>query len=87
MAYATTNPPQVAVPSMGGQGPAIWTYYSADTRATVNGADYFTNGDDLGMKVGDLVVVADTTTPLTSLHFVATVTAGGAADVNDIPLV
>lgn len=87
MAYATTNPPQVAVPSVGGQGPAIWTYTSADARATVNGADYFTNGDDLGMKVGDLVIVYDSATPLTSVHFVSAVTAGGAADVNDIPLV
>lgn len=86
MAYATTNPPQVAVPAMGEKGPAIWTYKSADVRATVNGANYFSNGIDLGMKVGDLVIVADTATPLTSLHFVAAVTAT-AADVNDIPLV
>lgn len=87
MAYDLTNPAQVAVPSVGGQGPAIWTYTSADARATVNGADYFANGDDLGMKVGDLVVVYDTVTPLTSVHFVSAVTAGGAATVSDIPLV
>ena len=86
MAYATTNPPQVAVPSMGEQGPSIWTYTSADPRATVNLANYFSDGVDLGMKVGDLVIVYDSVTPLTSLHFVAAVTAT-AADVNDIPLV
>lgn len=87
MAYATTNPPHVLVPSLGGKGPAVWGYESADARATVNGADYFTDGDALGMKVGDVVLVYDTGTPLTSVHFVAAVTAGGAADVNDIPLV
>ena len=87
MAYATTNPPQVAVPSMGGQGPTIWTYTSADNRAAANTGDYFTDGVDLGMKVGDLVIVYDNVTPLTSVHFVDSVTAGGAASVLDIPLV
>jgi hypothetical protein len=87
MAYAITNPPHVLVPSLGGKGPQVWGYESADPRATVNGADYFSNGDELGMRVGDLVIVYDTVTPLTSVHFVAAVTAGGAADVNDIPLV
>ena len=36
----------------------------------MNAADYFSNGVDLGMAVGDLVYVFDTATPLGSVHFV-----------------
>lgn len=78
MAYATSNPPALVASQVGG-GANIWLYSSADVDSAVNAADYFSNGDALGMKVGDIVNVIDTTTPKGSFHFVSAVTAGGAA--------
>lgn len=77
MAYAVTNPPALLVESVGG-GASIWTYKSADDDSTVNGASYFSNGVALGMKVGDIVLVIDTTTPKGSFHYVASVTSTAA---------
>lgn len=78
MAYVTTNPPQTLIPSVGAR-PALWTYESADVDSAVNATDYFTNGSDLGMKVGDPVFVYDTTTPKVSVHYVSAVDADGNA--------
>lgn len=80
MAYATTNPPQQLIPGIG-NGISLWGYSSADVNATVVGAGYFTNGDALGMKVGDVVLIGDTATPLGTIAVVSAVTAGGAATV------
>lgn len=87
MAYDKANPP-VAM-SMGplaqfnttestSVGGKLWLYKSADVIATVEGANYFTNGKDLGIQPGDLVYILDTTTPHAYLTTVATVTASGA---------
>ena len=81
MSYATTNPPVQVASSFGG-GPALWMYNSTDAHGTVEGADYFSNGDALGMKVGDCVIVQKTSSTYESvLCYVKTVTAGGAASV------
>lgn len=81
MAYATTNPP-VQVASAFGGGPALWMYASTDVHTDVDASGYFTNGSDLGMKVGDVVIVSKTSATIGStLHYVSTVTAGGAATV------
>lgn len=80
MSYATTNPPALISQRVGGSG-AIWSYSSADAVADVDEAGYFTNGDDLGMQVGDTVIVFDTETPLMTPCWVSAVTAGGAATV------
>ena len=77
MAYSVSNPPQLLVPAIGAR-PAIWSYKSADDDGTVNGASYFTNGVTLGMKVGDIVFVYDTTTPKSSGHYVASVSGAAA---------
>lgn len=77
MTYATTNPPRVIFDSMGGSG-TVWLYKSTDDDSTVNGAGYFTNGVTLGMAVGDVVLVIDTTTPKVSLHGVASVSGDAA---------
>lgn len=74
MAYSTSSPPQLLVPSVGDR-PAIWAYESADDDATVNGASYISDAIALGMKLGDLVYVYDTTTPKGSIHYVSTATA------------
>lgn len=78
MAYATSNPPQLRIPSVGGLGPQVWSYEDGDDDATVNGAGYFSNADDLGMQVGDFVFVYDTTTPKGSLHYVSAIASGAA---------
>jgi hypothetical protein len=78
MSYATSNPPQLLVPSMGG-GVALWVYASTDAHGDVDGTDYFSNGDALGMNVNDIVIVNDTDTDTVTIHKVDAVTAGGAA--------
>ena len=81
MAYATTNPPKLMIPRMG-TGTALWAYTSTDVHTTVAGADYFSNGDALGMEVGDVIMVSKSTATIgTTLHYVSVVTAGGAATV------
>lgn len=84
MAYSTSSPPNklVAGTMDGTGGPSIWSYVSADAIGTVKGASYFSNGDALGMKVGDFVLVYDTATPAFSSAWVKTVTAGGAASLS-----
>ncbi len=77
MVYATTNPPSLVSQRIG-DGPAIWIYKSADDDATVNGANYFTNGQALGMRAGDMVYVFDTATPKGSVHWVTEVSSDGA---------
>lgn len=81
MAYSTSTPPQLFGQAFTGH--RLWVYSSTDAIATVNTSGYFTNGDALGMKVGDTVIVRDTATPTTSLCTVIDVTAGGQADVSD----
>lgn len=81
MAYATTNPPQCLVPRMG-SGKALWVYTHTDIHTDVDAADYFSNGAALGMKVGDVMFVSKSDATIgTTVHYVTTVTAGGAATI------
>lgn len=75
MAYSTSNPPALIVPApMDNQvGPQLWAYKSTDAVATVLGSAYFSNGYTLGMDVGDLVFVYDTTNTRVSITVVASV--------------
>jgi hypothetical protein len=61
-----------------GSGKNIWIYVSTDDDATTNGASYYSNGIALGMKVGDFVLVFDSTNLKGSFHFVTSVTATAA---------
>ena len=72
MTYATTNPPQaiVAVPTVGGSTFTLWFYSSTDNGAAVDADGYFTNGQSLGMKAGDLVIVQDSDDYATTMHVV-----------------
>lgn len=75
MSYSTSNPPRLtSIAPLTGAG-QIWQYSSTDATGTVDGVGYFTNGLDLGMRVGDLVIVRDTTNFLTSMHYVHAVTS------------
>lgn len=81
MAYATTNPPRLLVPRMGA-GTALWAYASIDVHTDVDAADYFSNGDALGMEVNDVVIVVKTTATIgATMHVVTAVTANGAATI------
>ncbi len=84
MAYSTSTPPsKLAVGTIDGTaGPAIWVYKSADAIGTVKAANYFSNGYDLGMVVGDVMFVYDTATPTISVAWVKTVTSSGAASLS-----
>ena len=82
MAYSTSNPPQLLVGKFAGTGVSLWTYTSADAAADVDAANYFTDGDVLGMKVGDFVLGYDTTNSLCHIWVVITVTAGSGATLN-----
>lgn len=76
MTYSTSNPPATNIGTLESTAPNLWFYKSADSAATVAGANYFTNGGDLGMKVGDIVIVYDTATPLVTSHMVLTIGTG-----------
>ncbi len=62
-------------------GAALWTYRSADTVAAVKGAAYISDGGDVGLKVGDLIIISDDTTPASGTAVVDAVAAGGAAEL------
>lgn len=84
MPYSTSNPPALKSASpLSGAG-QTWVYSSTDVATDVDAVGYFTNGNALGMKVGDIVEVTDTDTgPFTmTLHRVITSTPGGAVTVS-----
>jgi hypothetical protein len=70
MSYSTSTPPKLLAGSMASTGPSLWTYESTDAAATVDAANYFTNAAQLGMKVGDLILVTDTdaSPPIVTIH-------------------
>lgn len=74
MSYVTTNPPYRLVSALG-SAKQLWRYDSADDDSTVIAANYITNGNVLGMKVGDAVLIWDSATPKGSLAFVTVVNA------------
>lgn len=86
MAYATSNPPALVAERCGASGGALWIYRDADPIATITGADYISNGDDLGMVAGDAVVLINSTSYGVRRAVVASVTSGGAATlvVNEV---
>lgn len=82
MAYAITNPPKALVTGMGEGQPSLWVYTSTDAHAAVAGSGYFTNGSDLGLRIGDLILVSKSNATIgTTIHYVTAVAAGGAATV------
>ena len=48
-----------------------------EAAATVIAAGFIDDGDDKGVKVGDLLIVLDTATPLATVHIVTVVAANG----------
>jgi hypothetical protein len=82
MTYSVNNPPALMSQSVGGEF-RVWSYRSTDDAATVDGANYITNGGTLGLRVGDVVWVTDTdaSPPVTTLHQVSA-TGDGTTDLN-----
>ncbi len=77
MAYVTSNPP-IRVTAGGITGPSLWMYqHATDDRTAVIAQDYFTDGQDLGMKIGDFVLHFETDALLGSLSCVNTVDGDG----------
>lgn len=82
MAYSVANPPKLLAGGLGGGQPSLWVYVSTDVHTDVDATDYFTNGAALGLKVGDFMLVGKSTSTIgATLHYVQTVTAGGAATI------
>lgn len=81
MAYATANPPRLISQGVGASTGSLWHYTDGDALQTVLGADYFSNGDDLGMAVNDTILITDETLGEVVLGIVSAVTSGGAATV------
>ncbi len=76
MAYATSNPPARVAGAIA--GPSLWIYeHATDPRATVIAQDYFTDAQDLGIKIGDFVLHFETDALLGSLSTVSTVGSTG----------
>ena len=83
MAYSTSNPPRMMVPGVGTETASWWSYYSTDAATVVRVTGYITDGDDLGMKVGDLVFQSSSDATVAHIYTVVSVAAGGAADLSD----
>jgi len=61
-----------------GGGPAVWLYNSEDAIAEVDGAGYFSNAGDLGMKEDDIMLVVNTTGNLATIAKVGALASGAA---------
>lgn len=84
MAYNNANLQLLVAAIAGSPAPNLWSYSSADVAASVDNAGYISDGGARGMKVNDLVLVSDTTTPLITTHLVLSVNATtGAVDLGN----
>jgi len=84
MAYTSSTLNLVTESPLTGAG-QTWHYTTADAAATVDTSGYITDGGSRGMKVGDIVLVRDTATPLVTSHLVISVstTYPGAVDLSN----
>lgn len=83
MAYSTSNPPFLIAEGVQGTG-SLWMYRSTDAATAVRVSGYITNGWDLGMRAGDLVMMVDTdATPIASQIMIVTSATASAVDLSD----
>lgn len=83
MAYDTANPPMLVAGALGG-ALNIWAYKSTDAAAAVRVSGYFTDGYELGMREGDLVIVVDTdASPIAMQMMIVTSAVAGTVDLSD----
>ena len=82
MAYSTSNPPRLVQQPIAGL--RMWQYDSVDAVTAVRVSGYFTNGWDLGMRKGDIVVVLDNdASPITGSWCWVTSADASAVDLSD----
>jgi hypothetical protein len=85
-AYSTANPPALIAQGIGGvASQRVWILSGVHVTTDADADGFITNASDLGMKVGDTVLLANITTPATTLvhqHVVNSVTAGGAGNLS-----
>lgn len=71
MTYSTSNPPVKIAGSVGSH--SLWLYVSTDAHTAVDASSYFSNGEALGIKANDAMIVIDSSTPTATIHNVASV--------------
>lgn len=69
MAYSTSNPPALLLSQLGGTF-KVFFYSSTDAATVVDTSSYFSDGQNHGMSVNDLVLVRDTTNNRITGHLV-----------------
>jgi len=83
MAVSGTTGLTCLVPRLSASSPALWAYVSTDVHTDVDAANYFTNGHENGLQVGDIMFVSKSSATIgTTVHYVSAVTAGGAATIS-----
>lgn len=83
MAYSTDTPPMLISSGLGGAF-NLWAYKSTDAATAVRVSGYITNGYDLGMRAGDLVMVVDTdASPIVAQMMIVTSATSSAVDLSD----
>lgn len=84
MAYATSNPPVLVVAGGNDGRNKVWFYRSVDAATLVRVSGYFTNGFDLGMRTGDLLIQVDTdASPLAMQLMIVNAASASVTDVSD----
>jgi hypothetical protein len=76
---------KLVVPGMSA-GPAVWYCSGTGPFTEVDGADYVSDGERIGMKVGDIVFYYDTDTYTVTIHAVKEVDSDGNATLTDATL-
>lgn len=74
MAYSSASFTQI-VASIQPAGPSLWIYNTADSNASVDGANYISNGYEKGLRANDLVLVFSTSDGSGKIHRVSSVQA------------
>lgn len=83
MAYSTDNPPSLIAQALMGGG-SLWLYQSTDAATVVRVDGYISNGWELGMKAGDLVIVVDTdASPIATQLMIVTSASSSGVDLSD----
>jgi hypothetical protein len=80
MAYGSSNPPNLVAQRMAG-GPALWLYASTHTNAEACASNFFSNGYDLGMRVGDFLMLNQSSSSAFSFGLVVDVNTSSAATI------
>ena len=87
MAYVpATQQPSMLIKRVGANGTkgfALWVYTTTDTFATVDTANYFTDGFSLGIRPNDLLICINSSTKAIQLMTCVAATKDGDVDFDD----